>query len=396
MKIVIKTLLFSIALILLIPGISNAEVMDFKIGESGGAKSKSLFFGPPHTSWLDQNALNLFREIFQQTVPVYQNPSYNMKRSIISFCLSGGINNIDGGDLNSNIRDSNTRYEALNMITDPYNNIMHWKEMKWMPHLKGEFILRIFKQVGLGLGFEYITKTNPRRSTLSRFRGRGEGTTMESFSTFSWSGQSEHKLTVLPITFNVYYFIPIGRVVEAFITGGVGYYMGDIKFDESSSAYGAETYDYFTASGDFVESLRYQNHKDSTFEFEVKSNTIGFQGGLGFDCKISSAISLIFEGNYRFVSFENWEGSGGFTMDGTQKVSYLVGSYSEEIDVSESGAYDGKLWFYEYHDTSADDWYDVIDFYEEKPEDDTQYRNIREGEINFGGFVFRAGFRISF
>jgi len=396
MKIAIKFSLFSLALILLISGISNAEIMDSKIGEPGEAGPKSLFFGPPHTSWLDQNTLNLFGERFQQTVPVYLNPSNDKKRSIISFYLGGGMNNIDGGDLNRNIRDSNTRYEDLNMITDPYSNIMHWKEMKWMPHLKGEFILRIFKKVGIGLGFEYITKTNPRRITLSRFRGWGEGTRMESFSSFSWSNQSEHKLTVLPITFNVYYFIPIGRVVEAFLTGGVGYYIGNIKFDESSRFYSAETYDYFTASGDFIESLRYQNHDNSTFEFEVKSNTIGFQGGLGFDFQLSPSISLIFEGNYRFVSFENWEGSGAFTRDGTRKVSYLVGNYSDEIIETDSKTYDGKLWFNEYQDTSTDDWYDVIDFYEEKPEDDTRHRNSREGEINFGGFVLRAGFRISF
>ena len=273
---------------------------------------------------------------------------------------------------------------------------MNWEEIDWLPHLKGEIILSLFKNVGIGLGIEYTTKTNPKNTTFSQYTSEGEGTTMEQLTTFTWTSQGEYKLTVVPVTFNVYFFIPLSPAAEFFLTGGAGYYMGNIKLNESERFNSLWVLDLFTPSGDFIESWRAQNPDDSTDEYEAKSNAIGYHGGLGLDWKLSRTISLVFEGNYRVVNFKNWEGDRSFTRNWTEKSDFLLSGTGEEISGTDSSAYVGKLWFYEYLEDDVDKWYGSVHFFEEEPEETTRRRNIREAEINLNGFVFRIGVRIRF
>jgi len=142
--------------------------------------------------------------------------------------------------------------------------------------------------------------------------------------------------------------------------------------------------------------LRYQFLEDLTDEYEAKSKAVGFQGGLGLDYRLSRAISLVVEGNFRIVNFKNWKGNRSFTENLTEIAQRLSRDYSSETSRTESDAFVGKLWFYEYYQKAVGDWYGTIDFLEEEPEEKPDRRNIREAEINFSGFVLRIGFKIRF
>jgi opacity protein-like surface antigen len=326
-----------------------------------------------------------------------QDPLPTEKRSIFSFYLGGGMNNMNGDDLNHNIRDSNIRYAELNeMGGHIWNNIMEWEEIKCMPSFKGEIIVNLFSRFGLGLGAEYIFKTNPRISTLSKYSNRGEVAVYYEQGAFTWTTQGEHKMTVLPLTLNVYSFIPISRVAELYLTGGVGYYMAVLKYNGFERWNSSYLSDHFDSSGDLIDSYREQTSDDVTTEYEAKSNSIGFQGGLGLDFKLTSTISLIAEGNYRIVNFKNWEGNRNTTTNRIEKRFFLFGGTLIDESGTESEAFDGNLWFYEYHDRDLDNWYVSIDFFEEAPEESTRRRSIREAEINFNGFIFRIGVKVRF
>ena len=415
MKRIFKALVFSSSIIFLLGGISKAEMTKFRTVRPDADEPGSFFSRSFHATGLDQNALQLTVGKFQKTelfkwkfftppslntIPhttlADQGPIPTEKKSYVSLYLGGGLNNIDGGDLNRNIRDSNARYDSLNGLDQIWTNTMHWNEITWLPYLNGELIFRLFKNFSLGLGFEYILKTNPRSSAFSAYLSSELGATAEQFQSFTSTVQSEHKLTVLPIILSIYYSIPISPSVEAYVTGGVGYYMGNLKLDYFSRHNTFWLVDYFSATGNFLESSRLRASSDLTDEYEVKSNTIGFQGGVGLDFKLSPSISLIIGGNYRFVNFKNWEGDGSFTDDRTEKQEFLVGGNIEEISGTDGDAYEGKLWFYEYQDSYVNEWFDSIDFSEEQPEETSRRRNIREAEINFSGFVLRIGFKIRF
>jgi len=250
MKQSFRLFVFSFAIILSFAGISKAEAAKSEIGGTDADESRSPFFRSFQVKIPGQDALQLSVGKFQKTDlfkwNLFTPPSLNMipqtalaeqaplpdeKKSFVSLYLGGGLNNIDGGDLNRDIRDNNARYEALNGLGYQWINAMYWKEIKWMPHLKGEIILNLFKRFGLGLGFEHTTKINPRIGTLSQYRYGSRIAGMQESFAGTASIQGEHELTVQPVTLNFYYFIPVGRVAEVFLTGGVGYYMGNLKFN---------------------------------------------------------------------------------------------------------------------------------------------------------------------
>ena len=61
------------------------------------------------------------------------------EKKLISIYLSGGMNNINGGDLNGAIRD----YKQLITDYNDYYSTDHradWKELSWILNFKGEFL----------------------------------------------------------------------------------------------------------------------------------------------------------------------------------------------------------------------------------------------------------------
>jgi len=268
-------------------------------------------------------------------------PDEKKARSFISFRLDGGMNYIDGGDINTHIKDHKRRISYYDKI-EYYTGNSETNELHLVKNLKGEIIFNLSKNFGIGLGAEY-------------FSGTGSGTFEINYTYSSYKNirTPVYNLDLFGIFSEVYAFIPL-KIGRFYLIGGAGYYSG--KFD-------------------FYQEIKVNNKIVYTFDGLAKSYSIGLQGGLGIDIDISSILSFFIEGKYHILSFNNWKGN-------------------ETSGISENEYHEGYLWYYEYHGF-PNNYYSSYSFSERSPSDD-DYRNIRKFEVNVSGPSLSIGLKINF
>ena len=328
----------------------------------------------------------------------FEYPTEKTGKKLMSIYLGGGLNNISGGDFNGMIKDWNEAYKDYDdyFLTADYS--ADWKEFRWLQNLKGEILFNLSPSFSMGLGVEYLIKKNKGNLTSD----------YEDSETFDESGyyynvfieandlwEPEYKLSAIPITFNVYFFIPISSIGEVFITGGVGFYFGRLEYNEPYEYIEEYLEDYYGDDDTYWYSLIDNYSYTGTYIYEAKCNQIGFHGGIGFDIKLFTNISLVVESNYRYVNFKNWEGSGSdnWSWDWEYGWSDLGLDY---MSGSESESWEGKIWYWEYNDSDTAKQYKRIFLLEEEPEVSGEIKNVRQAEINLNGFSLRLGIRFSF
>lgn len=328
----------------------------------------------------------------------FEYPTEKTGKKLMSIYLGGGLNNISGGDFNGMIKDWNEAYKDYDdyFLTADYS--ADWKEFRWLQNLKGEILFNLSPSFSMGLGVEYLIKKNKGNLTSD----------YEDSETFDESGyyynvfieandlwEPEYKLSAIPITFNVYFFIPISSIGEVFITGGVGFYFGRLEYNEPYEYIEEYLEDYYGDDDTYWYSWIDNYSYTGTYIYEAKCNQIGFHGGIGFDIKLFSNISLVVESNYRYVNFKNWEGSGSdnWSWDWEYGWSDLGLDY---MSGSESESWEGKIWYWEYNDSDTAKQYKRIFLLEEEPEVSGEIKNVRQAEINLNGFSLRLGIRFSF
>jgi opacity protein-like surface antigen len=418
MKIMARTILVSTILVSTLIGNTNADKMLLTKETPREKETKSRFFKTAIPHWLDQEALRMSWENyhkegqFSKTFSLSKNMNAtqqetlsietqvpNRKTSLLSVYLGVGVNHIGGGDLNRNVRDTNARYEAWNSIglANPYNNVIKWDEIKWIPNWKGELILNVFRRISLGIGIEYLTQSNQGYLAFAHIRKSGSAESgNENTFVFTITNQLEHKLTVLPITLNLYYSIPLNRFADVFFSVGIGYYIGKIRYNSYSPLHEFDILDFFDSAGGLTDSVRIERYDYLTQEYEAQNNTIGFQGGLGLDLKLSSAFSFIIEGNFRIVNFKDWEASRNAVSEIDEIWELPGGTILYDDSITDTTNQDGNLWFLERLDSNLDKWYGSFGFFEEQPEPSEWQRNIRKGELDFNGFALKVGVRFRF
>jgi hypothetical protein len=165
-------------------------------------------------------------------------------------------------------------------------------------------------------------------------------------------------MTAISIKSNAYYFYPFSSKLNFSLNGGIGYYFGKInysmKMDES------------------IFEISYFSQSDGT----VKSNGIGFHGGIGFEYLALEQVAVFIEARGRYVNLTNWEGDE---------------TYSDSEAPTEKRS--GTLWYYESYDQDLGKNYSNLRLSEEQP---TNLDNVRKFEANFSGISLRAGIRIRF
>lgn len=316
----------------------------------------------------------------------------------ISLYLSGGLTDIDGGDLNGVIRDYKQLVADFNdlLLT---NYTVDWNEFKRITNWKGELLVNITSSLSFGLGVEYlnskiqrgnITLNNPDSGTVNAGLYYYNYTLIDNYQ---FAPQQE--LTIIPVTFSFYYFIPIGNIAEIFVNAGVSYNIGRLKYNETyQSEYDYEA-DYYGSDDTFWYTYIDDYTEDGTYSYSVKCNETGLQAGLGFDIKPFSFISLVVEGTYRRVNFKNWIGNGDDSWNWDEQWGRSDLGYSTDSG-NDSDAWSGKIWYYDLYDADLDKQYGFLSLHEEAPEADEFIKNPRVGKININGFSLRAGIRISF
>ena len=311
--------------------------------------------------------------IFFAVAPIHSQSKFSLK-------LMGGFSTVGGGDLNDAITESHRLYSDY--TEEEYTGSFDLDEFRWITDFKGELILHLTSNIGIGIGTEYLSKTNKGTAKLdySDERPYSYGTYYYEYKSnddISWS------IKAIPILLNLYYFVPIGSRAVVSINVGGAYYFGSLEYKDG--------YDY---SRDYsFESATYLDTSDTysyngTIEEKAKSGSLGFQGGLGLEFDITSNIALVAEISGRVVNFKDW--TGDLTDDWSSGETHWLETVGTDTD-SDSGKdiETGKFWSYSFDDYVTDNSYKTIGVRE-----DWQDARGREAEINLNGFQFRIGIKI--
>jgi hypothetical protein len=320
----------------------------------------------------------------------------------LGFSLSGGLGMINGGDFNAYIRDWNAYCADYN---DYYNGdyyTIDWKEMKSMTNFGGEVFARFGKNFGVGLGVEYIKKSNPGNIAWDD-EGSETDTYWWGYVNYSYYEHDtyvyDQTLTVIPITLNLYYYIPLDHTGEVYFKVGPGYYLGTLKSTLDYSGSWGYYDEYHWSDGD----LWPPHWKSDTVESENSNadatcNTIGFHFGAGFNFNLGNNIALFGEALYRLANFKEWKGSAGYDYNYQRDYGWYNNGWVDHVTItaSDDDTWDGDLWHYIWHSSSFDADYTEIGLWEDKPDDTSSRSEIRPAEININGFAFKVGIKFFF
>ena len=267
-------------------------------------------------------------------------------------------------------------------------------------NLKGDLIYRFNPRFGVGLGFEFLSKTNS--GVLNEvykdqnYRVNNSATTYY-LETGTWDYTSEFtdKLQVIPITLSGYGFFPVGRAGEVYAFAGIGYYMGKLRLEEIYT----ETYDdvdvYYQNNGVQYNTRKNQGQYIDTYVQDLSTSGLGFHFGGGFSYAVTPMIQVFGEALYRIATLKDW--TGPITDDWTDEYYYGFqttgyNNYSE----SGSDSFTGTLYRFTYASGTTGKDYTRLSSYEDTPADGDGKSGFMKAVVNLNGIALRVGVRISF
>lgn len=261
--------------------------------------------------------------------------------------LSGGAGNTMGGDMPRLMDGLNDQFADLaTMMGASVSDKI--RKANLGPEFEAELLIRILKNVDVGIGLGYLTRNRDSRSELNHSNG--------DYIRFRW--QPSYK--VIPLLLSGYYRIPLTAGLQFSIRGGAGYYFinGDLNLRIDNTT---------VSDGDFWE----------TTEVTTSRKGLGFHGGIALNQRLSRVITLFFELGGRYVQHSDWDVK-----------SIETNSYGETERES------GTFWFYDEYDPVTHKTYDSMTVSEEKPHP-YNGSNVRKAEIGLSGFSVKVGLKIS-
>jgi len=280
-----------------------------------------------------------------QTKPVPPPPSLTPRtipghRIEFSLKLYGGMSYLLASDINNHLQGT----------TDYWNDRGVDVSGEFEPpqmgiDFGGEFIIILTPHIGIGLGGGYIQASS--KSTVNNV-----------WYGYSYQDTANPKLTAISLALNTHFNLPLGKRFNFTAHGGLGYYLGTFSWN----------YGYDSEFDDIEEN------------WEGRANALGFHGGLGLELNFSSGIALVVEGFGRFAKLKGLKGDYSFEQTNQEP---------ESID-------DATLWYYEWGSLLTGNYYPTIKFDDEKPEETSSIKSVREGEVNLTGFSVRLGIKIRF
>jgi hypothetical protein len=274
--------------------------------------------------------------------PTIPQPS---KKSAIGFSLKlyGGMSYLLDSDINNHLQAQTDYWTERGVEIDD-----EFRPLRWGIDFGGEFILNLTPHFGIGLGGGYIQASS--KSTVNNV-----------WFGYPYQDTANPEVTVIPLTLSMYFNLPLGKRFNFTVHAGLGYYLGTFSWN----------YGYDSEFDDFEEN------------WEGKSNVLGYHGGLGLELNFSSRIALVVEGFGRYAKLQSLKG------DYTFEENYF--GYQGQDSISEA-----TLWYYEWRSSLTENYYPTIEFNDEKPEETSFLKNVREGEVDLTGFSVRVGIKIRF
>jgi hypothetical protein len=262
--------------------------------------------------------------------------------SNISFSLRlyGGLNYISGGDLNEGLKGVNDYYAKYFWYFGLTQSGGAYNPVHLGVNFGGDFIIQITPTIGIGLGAGYLQGTSESNIT---------------FTPVAAAEKTTAKVSAVPLRLGMYFTLPAGAVLNVNFHVGLSYYLAKVSYDFRSSAPGSWEQSSVRADG----------------------NGLGFHGGLGFEFRLSPAVSFFLEGLGRYASISGFEGSGEKTD-----------SYGDR------GLDNGKLYYYKTYSGTLGS-FSAIFVHGSEPSG-SSVSSVREARIDFSGFSAFAGIIIHF
>jgi len=211
------------------------------------------------------------------------------------------------------------------------------KPLHFSCDLEGTVIINLTPKIGIGFGVGYIQGTKTSEITSS--------------GSFKGSLTNNLKIRAIPFRLGVFYTLPMRERINVVFNAGVGVYLAQCDYDRLPLS---------DLIGLWVVHL------------ESSSEGFGFHGGVGFEFRIASHLSFLFEGQGRYAKIAGFEGT-------------RTAMYPSSIE--------GTLYYYE--ETTLAGKYSIIDICTSKPSGGVNsISNVREARVDFSGMTFLAGIKI--
>jgi hypothetical protein len=262
--------------------------------------------------------------------------------------LMGGASLLMQNDINDSFQGTNDLIDDI-----PYASAdSEFEPINMSLDFSGEILINFMSNFGVGIGAGYITAGK-------------ESTVNIEVMMFGSEEQTVHpQFSAIPITFSLYYGIPVGSMIEVVLNAGLGYYLGSVKYDI------------------FVDGTSLGYSYESSDSWSAQSNAFGFHGGLNFEFGFSSNMAFVIGARGRYAKFTDLTGD-------------LEWEYSNSLGWSSSGTEsDQTLWFGN-HEMYAGQEYPQVVLSDSKPMGST-WSDVRKGEVNLSGIVFQAGIKLTF
>lgn len=267
--------------------------------------------------------------------------------------LSGGLGFASGGDLNKTIKGVSDLRRDLDAAAGGL------EPLHWGMNFEVEFIHCFTPNIGLGMGVGYFWASRESGPSSSEFDIPGVFTMGSQYSI-------KPKISAVPITLNVHYFLPAGSKLSFDFHAGIGYYLTRLDFSGQDVLHDS-----------FFDQISEHWTEDTTFS--STKGGLGVQAGVGLEFVVAPRLAIVCD------VFGRWASVSGFKGRYTYKES---GDYTWEESAS-----DYYFWFYE--EKFDGSTYAQYDFYSEKPEGEGIV-NSRKGSVDLTGFGITLGLRIKF
>lgn len=201
-------------------------------------------------------------------------PAQSQAQSRFSFRLAGGLNILDGGDLNTggegwfDLWEAGVLYAGIATSGD-------YSAAKLGLNFGGDFIFKFNESMGVGIGAGMLSAS--KESVLA-------------YSSLTGSGVFTHrvKASAVPLRLGFFYYLPVGSTMNVVFNAGLGYYLA--KANCQSIILG------------------------DTVEYDASGGGLGFHGGLGLEIVLMPNLGILLDLSGRFAS---WGGFEGEETDGT-------------------------------------------------------------------------------
>ncbi len=260
-------------------------------------------------------------------------PAQSQAQSRFTFRLAGGLNMLDGGDLNTGAEGWFDIWQAL-AHSGGHSTSGDFSPAKLGLNFSGDFVFKFNESLGVGIGAGMLSASKESVMTVS-----GPG-----------GGDATHRIkaSAVPLRLGFFYFLPVGSAMNVVFNAGLGFYLAKANYRMILTGAGT-----------------------STIEFDTSGNGIGFHGGLGLEIALAPNLGILVDLSGRFASFGGFEGK----------------------QINDGTTTSGKLWAFDSSSLLGNVHGITV---QATAPSGPGVSNAAEAKVSFTGFSFAAGFFFRF